>query len=468
MAFDQSSSTDSQYYSGIRTAGSSAVYGTTHLYVPQDTGRIQVTKKILANGTVQSRWTILDECSTLGELLRTELSEHKDVLCISYTTGEAAEQILTIECLTRVDTVKELFQSVCKKINMELYGLYQALSFSIQIQTNESKSVNPKNSNKITIFPSSPNNPLLLKGKVHHVKTSLVNGLRRVILEDLPNLAIHTIRIKESKCILDDGALSDRLALVPIDCTAIDTLLPKSKCDCDEYCSKCSATLKLKEKHPIDSKSLHPWMITDLDLKVDNTHPLIKPATQSINNEKERFEKRINLAPLAPGQEIELECVVKWGIGREHAKFKPACRVQFVPNQTVKINYDMMNELQLTQQEKEWFVQQCPTKVFDIENSHIVIKDHDRCTACQACTRASRMLINKRIPEITVKERMANNTLKPLAEFELHGQDDTRTDFRFVIQSVGGMKPLEIFKRGINVLVEKILVFSNDLNRCVI
>ena len=488
MAFEQTVTSDAQHYAGLRSSGSSSVYGSTHLYLQnKENNRIQAKLIQKPDGNIYSRLTILDECSTLGELLRTEMAQHKDVLVASYTTAEAAEYTLTFECLSKKHP-KLIFQEVCRKINMELFELFQ------DIQTKQFK--------RFQLNPTS-STPLLLRGKIKNVRTSLVNALRRSILEDLPSLAIHTVRIKESKCVLDDGNLSDRLSLVPIDCTDIDKLIHKDDCLCDDYCDKCSATLQLREKHPIDSGSLNPWMVTDLDL-VSLNHKTIRPATQSIENEAERFKRRINLAPIAPGQEIDLQAIVKLGIGRQHAKFKPACRVVFVPNRHVTIHYDVLEELKLTDDELKWFVNECPTQVFglaseikkndskeriskttsDIENvpvcmsssssscstptqHNLAVVDHDRCMACQTCIVASKTLINKKIPEDQIKTRMENNTLKPIATYEVFGQQDQKTDFRFAIQSVGGMMPLQILLRGMNVLVQRITTFSSDLERSV-
>jgi NAD-dependent dihydropyrimidine dehydrogenase PreA subunit len=212
-------------------------------------------------------------------------------------------------------------------------------------------------------------------------------------------------------------------------------------------------------------------MVTDLDL-VPVNHKAIRPASHAIADLKEQFKRRINLTPLAPGQEVEIQAIVKLGIGRQHAKFKPACRVLFVPNRHVKIHYDVIEELKLNKTDLQWFVEQCPTKVFtvetketkDVENAHLSIIDHDRCMACQSCIIASRTLINKRMPEEEVDKRMTNGTLKPIAEFEVYGQDDSRTDFRFAIQSVGGMMPLQILVRSMNVLVQRVIAFSKDVS----
>jgi len=499
MAFEQLATNDGQHYAGVRTAGSSSVCGSTHLYVPEETGRIQITSTPLPNQTTQTRVVVLDECSTLGELLRTELNDHKDVLHASYTTGETAEYTLTIEVLTKTSSsIKAILQEICRKINMEVYELFQDL------QKKEYK--------RIQLSASDPKHPLILRGKIKRVRTSLVNALRRTILEDLPCLAIHTVAIKESKSILDDGHLADRLSLVPIDCTDIDSLIHKDDCLCDSHCSKCSAVLTLKEKHPANSGSLHHWMVTDLDFIPDPHHKSICPAVQSqtIPDEATRFKQRINLAPLMPGQEIDIQAIVKLGIGRQHAKFKPACRVIFVPNRHVQIHVDVIDELKLNQADLAWFVDQCPTKVFALsvpttnsvspnnsvptnsvvspnnsvpttnsvnnENKHakqtqeqretpkLVVTDPDRCMACQACTVASKTLINKRMPEPEVTKRMADNTLKPIATYEVFGQDDSQTDFRFAIQSVGGMMPLQILTRSMNVLVQRLMTFSRDLS----
>lgn len=452
MAFDQLGTgltVDNQYYGGVRTSGTNSVVGTTHLFVPQDGGAIRGESKQLPNGITQTHLEIFDECSTLGELLRTELNEHKDVLTAAYTIGEPAEYTLTVECLTRTADVKSLLLEVIKKIQIELFGLFQDI-------------FTKKGNGNIVQYQQIT--PLLLRGTIKDIKTSYVNGIRRVILEDLLCLAIRIVQFKESKNILDDEQIAFRLGLIPIDCADIDKLIPQSECDCDEFCSKCSATLQINETHPADSGALHPWMITDLDLKSIN-HPSIRPISQTEGNHDSL--NRINIAPLAPGQEMSLNAIVTMGSGRENAKFKPACRVLFIPRMSVTIHDDVIKELKLTPQETQWFAKECPNEVFTVdEKSQLQVKDADRCTACQCHIIASKTLINAKLSQEEIQKRMEDDTLKPIAECTVHGQDDSKTTFQFAIESVGGMKPVDILMRSIDMLLRKLFRVQEEVKRC--
>lgn len=143
------------------------------------------------------------------------------------------------------------------------------------------------------------------------------------------------------------------------------------------------------------------------------------------------------------------------------------------------INTDVLDVLKLSRQELMWFKDECPSKVFDIEDvggvvgvgvgaavglatdandvkeAKLVISHPERCTACQCCVRSSKILLNKRKLKAT----------KPIVTYRMPGQLDEPTTFRFALESVGGMKPKIILMKALDTLVGKCHRVATEIRR---
>lgn len=131
---------------------------------------------------------------------------------------------------------------------------------------------------------------------------AFVNGLRRIIVNDVPTMAIEDVNFLTNSSALYDEMLAHRLGLVPMKTDLKSYNLP-SECKCkDEGCSLCQLHLKLKKKGP--------GIVYSEDLKSQD--PKVKPV----------FGKMV-IAKLLEGQELELEATAVLGTGKEHMKFSP-------------------------------------------------------------------------------------------------------------------------------------------------
>lgn len=163
---------------------------------------------------------------------------------------------------------------------------------------------------------------------------SFANSLRRILLSEVPMIAIDIIEIKENRTILGDEMIAHRIGLVPIKYAG--KLIYKEECDCDGFCQKCSIQFDLKKSNNMDdSNSI--VSVTGSDLHTQSS------GVQCHNS---------LIVKLAPGQKVDMVCYAILGNGKTHAKFSPITTVGFT--------YDKNNKTRGTKlwyeenENKEW------------------------------------------------------------------------------------------------------------------
>jgi DNA-directed RNA polymerase subunit L len=151
---------------------------------------------------------------------------------------------------------------------------------------------------------------------VHDVDQAVVNALRRVIIAEVPYVAVaeDTVVFAENTCVLHNDFLSSRLALAPIHL---------SRAEADAYIPgsiKIYLDVRNDGKRPLD--------VTTSDIRVtlhDQPHPdearLYPPCPVSGGH--------VLIAVLKPGEAIRCEATVAKGHG--HASFAVASKVAFSP-----------------------------------------------------------------------------------------------------------------------------------------
>ena len=94
---------------------------------------------------------------------------------------------------------------------------------------------------------------------------SLANALRRIMISDVPTVAIDLVEIENNTSVLTDEFLAHRLGLIPLKMNPdhIKRMTYATDCDCDSYCPNCSLELRLDvrcaasdRKREVSSKDL--------------------------------------------------------------------------------------------------------------------------------------------------------------------------------------------------------------------
>ncbi|ORY06116.1 hypothetical protein K493DRAFT_310747 [Basidiobolus meristosporus CBS 931.73] len=173
-----------------------------------------------------------------------------------------------------------------------------------------------------------------------HTDLSVANALRRVMIAEVPTIAIDMVEIELNTSVLADEFIAHRLGMIPLDSNEVDRIKYTRDCNCSQYCSNCSVELTLNVKCT-GNETLD---ITSKDL-VSND-PRIVPVLAGPE------DTGILIVKLRKGQELKLNCVAKKGVSKEHAKWSPISGVGF--------EYDPWNKLRHSRwwieedAEKEW------------------------------------------------------------------------------------------------------------------
>ncbi|KAJ4307194.1 RNA polymerase II subunit 3 [Collariella sp. IMI 366227] len=184
-----------------------------------------------------------------------------------------------------------------------------------------------------------------VKYELSNTDISFANSLRRVMLAEIPTIAIDLVEIEENSSVLADEFIAHRLGLVPLNAEGADSLNNSRDCDCEGHCPQCSVTLTLHAKCTGD-ENMHVFA-RDLVPSGDRINQVLGTPVAA---DAEGLGPL--LLKLRPGQEIKLQCIAKKGIAKEHAKWAPTSAIGFEYDPHNKLHHlDMWYE---TEAKAEW------------------------------------------------------------------------------------------------------------------
>ncbi|GKT33130.1 DNA-directed RNA polymerases I and III subunit AC40 like protein [Aduncisulcus paluster] len=299
---------------------------------------------------------------------------------------------------------------------------------------------------KVKVIPRKISDDLFefdMKG----VDASVANALRRIMIAEVPTMAIERVIIHNNTSILHDEVLAHRLGLIPLN---FDPEKFDFKVD-DESNSSNSIMFKLKVSVPVPSKIdgavCPPYhLVRASDLKYvpfeDQQESSLELFSRHIDftegGEEEYPQCSVNpdivICKLAPGQELDIEMYAEKGRGKDHAKWSPVCTAAYRNHPVLKMKKDAM-DLEMA----EAIVKSCPFKCWSLKpltksTARVVCDDKElmrKCSACRECFRAAESATDY----ISV-------TRDP-------------TTFCFSVESVGQLKAKEITLQALEILAEK-------------
>jgi len=201
---------------------------------------------------------------------------------------------------------------------------------------------------------------------VEDADTAFMNSLRRIMLAEVPSMAIDEVVVIENSSMLHDEILVHRMGLVPLK-TDLDSYNLPEECPCKSElgCNLCRVSLTLDVEAKDSTKTVYSG-----DLISEN--PNIVPVSA-----------RVPIVKLAPDQRIRLEAYARLGKGEKHAKWQPVsvCAYKHFPR--VKIDAKSCDACGKC-------VDVCPKRVLTVIESEkkLELRNVIDCTVCKDCVDA--------------------------------------------------------------------------------
>ena len=258
-------------------------------------------------------------------------------------------------------------------------------------------------------------NEIDLRLLIEGTNAAFMNALRRIVISEVPTMAIDEVVIIENSSPLQDEFLSHRIGLVPLK-TDLDTYNLPENCECkSEFgCNLCRVSLVLEAEAEDRRMTVYSG-----DLKSEN------PAAVPVSN-------RIPIVKLAPEQRIRLEAYARLGKGKDHARWQPVSKCAYKYRPFVKIDTklcDLCGDC----------IKVCPENILAKSGSKMVVKNVSNCTLCQDCVDACQK--NPKAANVTWDE----------------------SSFLFSLESTGALQAERIFQEAIKILDQKLKNFLVEL-----
>ncbi|XP_071736795.1 DNA-directed RNA polymerases II, IV and V subunit 3-like [Rutidosis leptorrhynchoides] len=270
------------------------------------------------------------------------------------------------------------------------------------------------------------------KFELRDTDASMANALRRVMISEVPTIAIDLVEIEVNSSVLNDEFIAHRLGLIPLTSERAMSMRFSRDCDAcdgDGQCEFCSVEFHLRAKC-INDQTLD---VTSKDL-YSSDHTVVPVDFSDSGAENPEDQRGITIVKLRKGQELRLRAIARKGIGKDHAKWSPAATVTFMYEPEIHINEEMMETLSL--EEKTSVVDCSPTKVFGINpHTHQV-----EVVDSEAYTYDDEVL--KKV------EAMGKPGL-----IEIYAKEDS---FIFTVESTGAVKASQLVINAIDVLKQKL------------
>lgn len=241
-----------------------------------------------------------------------------------------------------------------------------------------------------------------------NVDLAFANSIRRIILAEVPTMAIDLVEVEVNTSVLADEFIAHRLGLIPLNSRQIEDVLYTRDCDCDQYCENCSVTIMMNAKCSKDNDDV--VKVYARDLVVSEPRPNEWVGNPVITDEAGQGSV---ICKLRKGQEVIMKCIAKKGIAKEHAKWAPTSAVGF--------EYDPHNKLK----HLDFWYEEDPVKEWP-------------------------------------KSKNAEWEEMP-QDGEPFDYNATPSQFFFELESVGNLEPDSVVQQGIKVMQQKLAAVLQEL-----
>ncbi len=238
------------------------------------------------------------------------------------------------------------------------------------------------------------------------------NTLRRLMVDEVPTMAIEDVEFTKNNSILYDEMIAHRLGLVPLKTDLKSYNLPE-KCKCEgKGCNRCQLKIVLKATNKAGT-------VYASELK--SKDPAVKPVYPYMP-----------IVKLLKGQSLELEATAVLGKGKTHMKWSP-CHVYYKYRPIVEITGDVKNP--------EAIIEMDHNNIFEIKDRKLVV-NKDKVIDCDLSLDYSE--IDKNV-KVTASD----------------------TDFIFYVESFGQLSCKEIVNKAVDMLDEQLDDFEEEFKKVI-
>lgn len=203
----------------------------------------------------------------------------------------------------------------------------------------------------------------LLTFRLENTDVSVANAIRRTMIAEVPTMAITLVTVIENTSALADEYIVHRLGLIPLHSENINNYVFPQDCEsCDSQCAKCSVLYNLNVTCLEETKTVTSRDLLHDNLSMDNEALQVTPVHNSgdigdhhskpavLIDVQQRVRQQHNdgivIVRLSKGQKISMKCLIRKGIGKDHAKHSPMCTVSYrIFPPPVELNLDRINLL---------------------------------------------------------------------------------------------------------------------------
>ena len=236
------------------------------------------------------------------------------------------------------------------------------------------------------------------------------NTLRRLLVDEVPTMAIEEVEFQKNNSILYDEMVAHRLGLIPLKTDLKSYNLP-DKCKCEgKGCNRCQLKLVLRA-----TKGSGVVYASELKSK----DPAVKPVFPDMP-----------IVKLLKGQTLEFEATAVLGRGRQHTKWSP-CHVYYKYKPIVEITGDVKNP--------EAIIEVDHNNIFEIKDRKLSV-NKDRVLECDLSLDFSEMDKNVKVTA-------------------------SDTDFVFYVESFGQLSCREAINTAVDILDEQLDEFVEELKK---
>jgi len=206
-----------------------------------------------------------------------------------------------------------------------------------------------------------------LKFIVEGVSIEMINAIRRIMLTEIPVMAIDEVIILKNDSPLYDEIIAHRLGLLPLK-TDLDTYKLPEECECEGYgCSLCQVSLTCEISNSTNSSlDIYSGDLVSNDPKIIPVDP------------------RIPIVKIDKNDKVIIEAYAILGQAKDHAKWQAVSNFAYRNYPVIEFNEKDMND----PEENSQIVKMCPEKLYELTgNKGLKLKNDywKNCTLCKSC-----------------------------------------------------------------------------------